>query len=502
MPLANHEAFDPERLVKDIASSDLNVFNGIVTSHEELRNPGLMSNYRRYYFFRQMLGDGNLSGAIHTYLNMMKSAKYNFTPVDGSEEAALVAAYVASVFTDMSHSFGHFLTQIMWNILVDGSSFHSPVYKVRAGKDGVDGDGSQRWSSEYEDYHIGIESFVNISTRSIYNFEGLENAGANGTAPTGILQNDLSGNRMMIPWQRIAYACPNPSDGNPFGRSILVGASEAWSNARRVSQIMNVGIERNLLGIPVGRLPQDFMRKGATLDQKEVVTYVKKIVTQLKKNHQSGLLLPSDTDDKGNALIDIELLGGPDFDAENVLKAVDYWDGKALNALSASFIATSDRSEDLTGVRAQMFFRSLDILLDCVAETINVEIDKILRINNIKCKYRPRFKFSKLSKTLDAGAYSNTVNAGLTAGALTADESLEDALREALDVESAPTVDPIMWSDRFAEMPVNTEGYDPYGGDMLALQQEVDDLAQLRNTIAAAGTFFEDNKQSNVIPTH
>ncbi|GAD29809.1 hypothetical protein PLEI_1462 [Photobacterium leiognathi lrivu.4.1] len=510
MPLANNEAFSPSSLIRELPSSDLSVFSGVIASFRELQFPELMTPQGRYFHFRKMLGDGTVAGSIFTYLNSLRSAKKKFKPSHPEKEpvvdpitgevvpdleyqsSLLVAAFVESAFNDMNGmSFNQLLSQIFFNIIVDGASFHSPIYKVRAGSGLTEEENvSDRFTSDYKDHLIGLQSFINIQTKSIYGFEGMDNSGANGNhLPTGIIQQDDSGNHTTVPWQRVAYSCPIPADGNPLGRPMLIGAFQSWWISNRLAQIMNVGYERNLLGIPVGRIPQDFMRKGATQDQKEVVSYVKKIVTQIKRNHQSGLILPSDTDDKGNKIIDVELLDGPDFDGENVLKAIDYFDAKTTAALSSQFVMTGERFEDLTGVRANMYFRSLDNILECVEDTINGEIEKLLKINNIKLKYRPKFKFGKLSLSMDAGSLSNIVNTTLTSGGLTPDEHLESYIRDVLQVSDDSEYDAILWADKFVDIPSNTDGYTPDMEELLDLQNEIDELSILRDTLVPLANY-------------
>ena len=97
------------------------------------------------------------------------------------------------------------------------------------------------------------------------------------------------------------------------GRSVLRNSYKSYVFLNTLQTTEGIAVERELNGIPIVRLPSDYLAEDATDEQKSVRQMAERIGRDLKFNEQGSILLPSDVyviDDKATAirLVDVELI--------------------------------------------------------------------------------------------------------------------------------------------------------------------------------------------------
>ncbi len=329
----------PKGLPSELGSAGLNMQDGV--EHKPEDHPIQIRNSKqaaRYY--RNMCLDPTINGTLQMYTGICQMAKWHAETAiddgkpDWNEEEALEAhRFLESCIKDMQGSMQDLISQFI-DMLVHGFQVSVPQFKFRHGVDQED----PKRRSKYSDGKIGWHYFKAIDPYSVDKWDTPKGEGYSNLK--GIYQQTISGAKSYIPRDRALIFRTTAKNDSPTGESILVGAVQPWLERQRSSNLELVGMERNLAGIPILDVPAAYLSEDATPDQKKVVAYLKKAGAAFKKNGQTFMLRPSDRDDNGNRLIDIELLspngsGGGDG-ARSVVEAKERLMAEALTYSAAA----------------------------------------------------------------------------------------------------------------------------------------------------------------------
>ena len=267
---------------------------------------------------------------------------------------------------------------------------------------------------------------------------------------TGVYQTAAQSSG-FIPYSRLLHFRTVSRQGDPAGMSVLRSAYLPWYYANRLREIEAVAIERELNGIPLIRIPSEYMLPDATDAQKAFLSAVKTIGRDVKKNEQGFIIIPSDTytQDDGKhtdtRLVDFELVasqGKRDIDTHQVI--LRYQMDIARSAL-ADFVmlGVNDRgSFALSKSKADLFLKALEGYVDSIAAVLNRRLVPMLMLwNGMPLGQAPKIKHGRVAPTdlAELGAFAQRLgNLGLD---LT-DGTSEDFLREAAGMPPArPRVD-------------------------------------------------------------
>lgn len=226
---------------------------------------------------------------------------------------------------------------------------------------------------------------------------------------------------------------------------MLRNAYLAWYYGKRISEIEAIGVERDLNGIPIAKVPIELLAQDRTSEQTATYNYVKDIVTKTKNDQQAGIVWPLVYDDSGNELFKFELInsGGTAkrFDTGAIITR--YQQQQVMTVL-ADFILLGHEnvgSFALSSDKTEIFAVALGAWLDAIQEVINRHaVPRLFELNGfpIKDGY-PRVVHGDIEKPdiQQLGAFIQSLAA---AGApLFPDIELENKLREMADL---PPADP------------------------------------------------------------
>jgi hypothetical protein len=83
-------------------------------------------------------------------------------------------------------------------------------------------------------------------------------------------------------------------NNDPSGRSILRNAFTSYHYASHIQMIEAIAVEREMNGIPVGKIPSEYLGESASAAQQGFTNAFKKILRDVKFNDQGFILIPSD----------------------------------------------------------------------------------------------------------------------------------------------------------------------------------------------------------------
>jgi hypothetical protein len=345
-----------------------------------------------------------------------------------ARKAEELAVFVETCLHDMSDSWADTISQIV-TMVVFGFSYHEVIYKKRNGPN-PDMPSS---GSRYSDGKVGWANLAGRAQETLFRWEFDDNGNILGfwqLAPPKFQMRYIPLSKALL-FRTTAYK------NNPEGRSIFRSAYRPWFMKKRIEEYEAIGIERNLAGLPMFRVPYQIMTDGATPAEKATLEMAKQTVRNVRRNEQSGLVIPVafDPDAPSMPLYDFELLSGggssEGIDTDKVIKR--YEQRMAMTSLAEVLLLGSDGvgARSLGETKTDLFTSALEGWLDGIADTINVlGIPRLMQINGEDPAMSPRLTHGSLEQ-LSLDEIAAIITALSSAGAdLFPDSQLEDAIRE------------------------------------------------------------------------
>lgn len=243
-----------------------------------------------------------------------------------------------------------------------------------------------------------------------------------------------------LPYEKLLHFRTASRQNDPAGLSVLRSAYQPWYFARRIQEIEAVAIERELNGLPLVRIPSEYMAPDATDAQRAFVTAISNIARDVKRNEQGFVILPSDVYEDADGkltdirLVDFELIasqGKRDIDTNTVV--IRYQQDMARSAL-ADFVmlGVNDRgSFALSKSKADLFLQALTGYVSAIASVLNRKlVPKLLGWNGIPMAEAPKIVFGRVAP-VDLGELGNYIQRVGGIGVSLTDEASQTYLRDA-----------------------------------------------------------------------
>jgi len=404
----------------ELGTSGLRRSGGFV--HEEFLNQ--LRGRRGFLVYREMADNDPVIGSIlYAIEKVILRLEWRIDPFDDSPEAEELRNFIDECMEDMSDSWDQTLASIL-SMLVYGFSFHEIVYKIRKG-DSKD----PKYNSKHNDGKIGWRKFAIRSQESLNNWMMDADGGIQGYRQI----DPAGGGFREIPIDKGLLFRTNVSKNNPEGRSLLRNCFRPWYYKRRIEEIEAIGIERDLAGLPVAKVPPEYLSSGATAAQQSVLAEITQIVQNIKRNEQEGVIFPLMYDENGKEMFSLELLssgGSRQFDTDKVIARYDQ--RISMSVLSDFILLGHEQvgSFALGSQKMDLWTMSVEAIAKSIAEVMNqYAIPRLLKLNGMNPELAPYLSYGEVS-SVDLNELSNYVQKLIGAGALSPDEKLEAYLRE------------------------------------------------------------------------
>lgn len=363
--------------------------------------------------YREMAQNDSMVGALLFAIDkLIREVDWKVVPSDQTEESVLAQQFLEECRDDMSHSWDDFIGEVL-SMLTFGWSWHEIVYKRRLGPWQKDG----KKKSKYEDGLIGWRKMPIRSQETLMRWAFDETGGIQGMvqmAPPMYAQT-------IIPISKSLLFRTNVSKGNPEGQSLLRTAYRSWYFKKRLEEFEAIGVERDLAGMPVARVPAEYMNAAVGTKQQKTVEAFRKMVRGVRRDENEGLILPSAFDqDTKQQLFEFELMsssGTRTFDTNAIIQR---YEQRILMSVLADFILVGHESTgsyalhtDKTGI----FRAALNAITKAIADTLNRHaVPRLFEVNGWKLDELPKFEPTNIDPPdLDqlASFISATAGAGM-----------------------------------------------------------------------------------------
>lgn len=385
--------------------------------------------------FQEMSENDPIVGALLFAIEMLiRKVKWRIDPASDSAEDEKTSEFIEQCMNDMEASWADTIAEII-TFLRFGFSVHEIVYKERRGESD-----DKSMNSKYNDGAIGWRKLP-------------------GRAQVGILQagwifdenGDILGCKQWappdwktrtIPLKKMLLFRTTTAKNNPEGRSILRNAYRPWYMKTQIENFEAIGIERDLAGLPMARVPSQWFATNASPEQKQSLLAVKKIVTNIRRDEQEGLVMPSMIDTNGNEQVKFELLasgGKRQFDTSAV---IGRYETQILITVLADFIKLGhgqSGSYALGSDKSTMFKTALEGWLVEIEEVFNNQaIPRLLRMNGYNGDM-PKLAHEELDDFNIAALIAQLETLSKAGMAVFPDANLESHLRKRMNLPEPST---------------------------------------------------------------
>lgn len=378
--------------------------------------------------FHEMSEVDPVIGALLFTIDMlMRQVKWEVVPFDKNDEKSKeLANFVDSALQDLQRPFKDVVSEIM-SMLVYGWDSHEVVFKLRQGPLG-------KQPSRFNDNRFGWER---IAPRSQHSLERWVIAD-NGDLLGWIQRADPDFRMRPLDINRLLHFRTTTKNNNPEGKSILQNAYRPWYIKKNIENIQAIGIERDLAGLPVLYMPPEYLTDDADEGKKQLLSQMKEMLRNIRRDEQEGLILPRIFDENGNPLMELVLMttgGRRQFDT---IKVIQYYDARMAMTAMADFILLGHEihgSFSLADNKTTMLTNALGAYMDVIADQFNRKaIPQLLQFNGLPFENPPQLTHGDVESP-DLGVLGTFIQQLAGAGFVFGeDDDLENFLRRAAGV--------------------------------------------------------------------
>tara|TARA_X000001316_G_scaffold11633_1_gene4463 strand:- start:130 stop:1449 length:1320 start_codon:yes stop_codon:yes gene_type:complete len=366
-----------------------NTYNGQIRADEFLPELRGKKAIRKYREMRD--NDSTIGAVMYATEQVLRDVDLKVMPANDSAEAKEEAEFVESVLDDMDHTLDDHIAESLSNLSY-GFAWFEVIYKRRIGPT----ERSDKRRSKYTDGRMGVRKIAIRAPWTISRFDVDQQTGD----VKGIYQ-DGSGynNSNYIPTRKSLYYRTTTINGDPAGRSILRNAYTSYEYVNNLQSIEAIAVERELAGIPVARIPAEYLSGDATAAQSGFVNNLQSILRDVKFNEQGYIILPSDTyPDKDGAptnqkLVDVELMsssGSRNIDIDPIVRRYQHDIARSVLSEFLMLGGGNTGSYALSKSKTDLFLRALESYIQAIVDVLNKQlVERLWELNGLNYDLMP-----------------------------------------------------------------------------------------------------------------
>jgi len=366
-----------------------NTYNGQIRADEFLPELRGKKAIRKYREMRD--NDSTIGAVMYATEQVLRDVDLKVMPANDTPQAKREAEFVKSVLDDMDHTLDDHVAEAL-SSLSYGFAWFEVIYKRRNGPTTR----SDKGRSKYSDGRMGIRKVAIRAPWTISRFDVDTKTGD----VLGIYQ-DGSGynNSNYIPTRKSLYYRTTTINGDPAGRSILRNAYTSYEYVNNLQSIEAIAVERELAGIPVARIPAEYLSGDATAIQSGFVSNLQAILRDVKFNEQGYIILPSDTyPDKDGAptnqrLVDVELMsssGSRNIEIDPVVRRYQHDIARSVLSEFLMLGGGNTGSYALSKSKTDLFLRALESYIQAIVDVLNKQlVERLWELNGLNYDLMP-----------------------------------------------------------------------------------------------------------------
>ena len=365
-----------------------NTHNGQIRADEFLPELRGKKAVRKYREMRD--NDSTVGAVMYAVEQILRDVELHVKEANDSDAAKREKEFVESVLVDMDHTLDDHIAEAI-AYLSYGFSWFEVIYKRRVGPT----QRSPKKRSKFTDGRIGIHKIASRAPWTVNKFDVDQKTGE----VLGVEQSvGIMGGSNYIPTNKSLYYRTTSLNGDPSGRSILRNAYTSYEYLNNLQAIEAIAVERELAGIPVARIPAEYLSGDASIAQAGFVQNLQQILRDVKFNEQGYIILPSDTyPDKDGAptntrLVDIELMASNGKRNIDINPIVNRYQHDIARSVLSEFLllGTSGGSYALSKSKTDLFLRALESYIQAIVDVLNKQlVERLWQLNGLSYDLMP-----------------------------------------------------------------------------------------------------------------
>lgn len=365
-----------------------NTHNGQIRADEFLPELRGKKAVRKYREMRD--NDSTVGAVMYSVEQILRDVDLHVTPANDSDAAKVEKEFVESVLDDMDHTLDDHISDAL-SYLSYGFGWFEVIYKRRVGPT----ERSPKKHSKYTDGRIGVRKIAARAPWTINKFDVDQKTGD----VLGVEQSvGIMNGSNYIPTNKSLYYRTTSLNGDPSGRSILRNAYTSYEYLNNLQAIEAIAVERELAGIPVARIPAEYLSGDASAAQSGFVHNLQQILRDVKFNEQGYIILPSDTypDKDGSPtnqrLVDVELMASNGKRNIDINPIVSRYQHDIARSMLSEFLllGTSGGSYALSKSKTDLFLRALESYIQAIVDVLNKQlVERLWQLNGLSYDLMP-----------------------------------------------------------------------------------------------------------------
>lgn len=337
--------------------------------------------------FKEMADNDPVVGALLFAVDrLLREVEWRVEPASSKPDQKEAAEFIEQCMDDMSSTWDDVVSEVL-TMLPYGWSWHEVVYKRRVGP--WERDGKRR--SKFTDNRIGWRKLPIRAQETLQRWVFDETGGIKAMVQMAPPQYKS----VVIPIEKSLLFRVSTAKGNPEGRSFLRNAYRPWYMKKRLEEIEGIGAERDLAGLPMARVPSDYLSAAKGTDKNKMLDAFKVMVRSVRRNEQDGIIIPRMIDpDTKQDMFDFSLLssgGSRQFDINSIIRR---YEERILMTVLADFILVGHQSVgsySLHTDKSGLFRLGVQSVANSIADVFNrYAIPRLFEVNGWRLDELPQ----------------------------------------------------------------------------------------------------------------
>ena len=202
-----------------------------------------------------------------------------------------------------------------------------------------------------------------------------------------------------IPKDRMLLFKADLSTDLPQSISPLYYAYEGWRELQKYKDLENISASKNMNGILVGKLPSEYLSKDADEDMLEAGKAFKDGLTNVGRNEQSCVVLPSTRDENGSAEWDVTTLNSSSSHVTSISTTVQRLQNEILQLMFADVLTAGAEMSEANKGKKSLLNILVEIRIKEILRVINTDLlPDLFTRNGWDTSKLPTFRYGELEE--------------------------------------------------------------------------------------------------------
>lgn len=426
----------PDRFkLGEMGNLGVRIFDGV--SQEEIRRE--LTYPFAVKTFKQMSYHSSIASALNLYEVLIAQAEFKVVePENATVEEKAQTEFIRECLNDMEVTFAEVIRDFL-SAQIYGFAISEKVFRRRLTSTG----------SKFNDGKIALRKLAHRSQDTIEKFI----FDATGNEVIGVKQNlsfiqnnygrfENRETEVILPRSKYLHVKLGRHRGDPYGKSPLSQVYFAYKYLTTVEELEGTALAKDLVGIPVLKIPASYLASDADPQKKAVADSFKNMLRNIQQGAQSGILLPSDANEETKLpLFEFELAAANGKKLVDTSQLKTYYTNQIMTTLLADILIMgqgSTGSYALGSLKNNMVGAMCKYLLNSILEEINRDLIKQLyELNGFNTVRMCKIDSDSVEET-PIEELSKAFQRAASTGLIELDRSVLNRVRDMLGIDTLP----------------------------------------------------------------